>query len=137
MWYDHAKQDHCQFLLWVVLQRTLLDTSILYLYGLLFIWVYQVVVFPGISYSIIFVKPFVYVSDIRFQKIHNSRKLFSTNIASGIICISGKICYNNAIKHAINMIKKMGPKINPCETPKSIFRKSLNSEPTLVFCFLL
>ena len=24
----------------------------------------------------------------------------------------------------------MGPKIAPCETPKIIFRKSLNSEPT-------
>ena len=40
-------------------------------------------------------------------------------------------------KSAINIINKMGPKINPCGTPKSIFRKSLNSEPTLVFYFLL
>ena len=31
----------------------------------------------------------------------------------------------------------MGPKIDPCGTPKSIFRKSLNSEPILVFGFLL
>ena len=31
----------------------------------------------------------------------------------------------------------MGPKINPCEIPKTIFRKSLNSEPTLNFCLLL
>ena len=31
----------------------------------------------------------------------------------------------------------MGPKIDPGGTPKSILRKSLNSEPTLVFCFLL
>ena len=27
------------------------------------------------------------------------------------------------IKSAINMISKMGPKIDPCETPKKIFRK--------------
>ena len=27
----------------------------------------------------------------------------------------------------------MGPKIDPCQTPKIIFRKSLSSEPTLVF----
>ena len=31
----------------------------------------------------------------------------------------------------------MGPKIDPCGTPKSIFRNLLNSEPTAVFCFLL
>ena len=29
----------------------------------------------------------------------------------------------------------MGPKIDLCGTPKSIFRKSLNSEPILVFCW--
>ena len=29
----------------------------------------------------------------------------------------------------------MGPKIGPCRTPKSIFRKSLNSESALVFLF--
>ena len=34
------------------------------------------------------------------------------------------------------MINKMGPKIDPCETPKGIIRKSLNSEPTSVFRFL-
>ena len=33
------------------------------------------------------------------------------------------------------MINKMGPKIDACGTPKYIFRKSLNSEPDLVFCF--
>ena len=35
------------------------------------------------------------------------------------------------------MINKMGPKIDPCGTPKSVFRKSLNSEPTFVFCCFL
>ena len=40
------------------------------------------------------------------------------------------------LKSAINTTNKMGPKIDPCGTPKSIFRKSLNSEPTLVFYFL-
>ena len=29
----------------------------------------------------------------------------------------------------------MGPKIDPCGTPKIVFRKSLNSEPFLAFCF--
>ena len=38
-------------------------------------------------------------------------------------------------KSAIKIINKMGAKIDFCGTPKSIFRKSLNSEPTLVFCF--
>ena len=40
-------------------------------------------------------------------------------------------------KPAINIINKMGPKFDPCGTTKSIFRKSLNPEPTLVFCLLL
>ena len=31
----------------------------------------------------------------------------------------------------------MGPKIDPCGIPKSMFRKSLNSEPTLAFCFVI
>ena len=39
-------------------------------------------------------------------------------------------------KSAINTTNKMDPKIDPRGTPKSTFRKSLNSEPTLVFCFL-
>ena len=34
-------------------------------------------------------------------------------------------------KSAINVINKMGPKIDPCGTPRSVFRKSLNSESTL------
>ena len=33
-------------------------------------------------------------------------------------------------KSAINITNKMDPKIDSCGTPKSIFRKSLNSEPT-------
>ena len=40
-------------------------------------------------------------------------------------------------KSAINIKNKMRPEIDPCGIPKSIFGKSLNSEPTLVFCFLL
>ena len=43
----------------------------------------------------------------------------------------------NKNKSAINIIDKMGPKINPCGTPKSTFRKSLNTEPELGFCFCL
>ena len=31
----------------------------------------------------------------------------------------------------------MGPRVDPRGTPKSIFRKLLNSVPTLVFWFLL
>ena len=38
-------------------------------------------------------------------------------------------------KSAINIIDKMGPKIDHCGTSKSIFKKSLNSEPTLVSLF--
>ena len=34
------------------------------------------------------------------------------------------------------MINKIGPKIDPCGTPKSIFRKPLNFESTLIFCLL-
>ena len=72
-------------------------------------------------------KPFEYV-----------RKILSTNVGSGIICITGKInVIVNKNKFAMNIINKMGPKIDPCGTPKSIFRKSLNSEPTLVFCFVI
>ena len=40
-------------------------------------------------------------------------------------------------KSAVNIINKMSPKIDPCGTPKGIFRKSINPGPTLVFCFLL
>ena len=36
-------------------------------------------------------KPFEYVSDIRFQKIYNFRKILLTNVGSGVICITGKI----------------------------------------------
>ena len=83
-------------------------------------------------------KPFEYASDSRFQKIYNFRKILSTNEGSGIICITGKTnVIVNKSNSAINIINKMGPKIGPSETPKSMFRKSLNSEPNLVFCFLL
>ena len=39
-------------------------------------------------------------------------------------------------KSAINIMNKMGPEIDPCGTPKRIFRKSLNFESTF-FCFPL
>ena len=38
-------------------------------------------------------------------------------------------------KSAINIINKMGPKIDSFGTPRSMFRKPLNSEATLVFVF--
>ena len=38
-------------------------------------------------------------------------------------------------KSAINTINKTDPKIGFCGTPKGIFRKSLNSEPTLIFVY--
>ena len=35
------------------------------------------------------------------------------------------------------MMKRRGPRIEPCGTPKRIFRKSLKLEPIFVFCFRL
>ena len=39
------------------------------------------------------IKPFSFqlVIDIRFQKIYKFKKILSTNVGSGIICITGKI----------------------------------------------
>ena len=52
-------------------------------YGLIRDWL-------GIIHLIVFIKPFEYVSDIRFQNIYNFRKILSTNVVSGIISITGK-----------------------------------------------
>ena len=35
------------------------------------------------------------------------------------------------------MLKRREPSIEPCGTPKRIFRKSLKLEPMFVFCFRL
>ena len=40
-------------------------------------------------------------------------------------------------KSTINIINKMGPKIDPCGTPKRLFGKPLISESALIFCLLL
>ena len=47
--------------------------------------------FAGISHWIVFMKTFEYVSDIRFQKNYNLRKILLANVGSGISCITGKI----------------------------------------------
>ena len=92
------------------------------LHRLRLIWANEEEAFAGVNNQAILMKLFEYATDIRFQKIYNFRKILPTNVGSGIMYITGKInVIVNKNMSTVNIVRKMGPKIDPGVTLKSIF----------------